>query len=349
MPELTGARRFDPEALTPRPVCPSVDELLAGVSEREPLAHTDGKSGAAIDRVRIGDEWLVSKVLDLRSDWTMRAVGDYGCTTLQLWRTGLLDALPDCINQPIVAVAHDPAVGPGGYGTVLLMRDVGRFFVPEGDALVGEEQHHAFMAHMAEMHARFWDFEDRWGLIPATSRYFETSPWTVAAERSIGSDAVLPELIARGWEKIESVAPRAAAVVVPLAYDPSPLTTALATTPSTFVHGNWKLGNLGYDDEGRTILVDWEAPGPGPACGELAWYLALNCRRLPETKEAAIERYRDALETNGVDTEPWWDRQLALALLGALVQFGWEKALGGYDDEFAWWEARAIEGTAHLA
>jgi thiamine kinase-like enzyme len=204
------------------------------------------------------------------------------------------------------------------------------------------------MAHMAELHAHFWGFEDRWGLIPPMNRYFETSPWTVEAERAIGSDALLPRLIAQGWEQIATVAPRTAEVVVPLAHDPSRLTAALATTPSTFVHGNWKLGNLGYDDEGRTVLVDWESPGRGPACGELAWYLALNCRRLPESKEAAIERYRDALERNGVDTAPWWDKQLALALLGATVQFGWEKSLSGYDDEFAWWEARAVEGTVWL-
>ena len=29
---------------------------------------------------------------------------------------------------------------------------------------------------------------------------------------------------------------------------------------------------------------------------------------------------------------PWWDAQIALALLGAFVQFGWEKALGGGDE-----------------
>ena len=32
-------------------------------------------------------------------------------------------------------------------------------------------------------------------------------------------------------------------------------------------------------------------------------------------------------------------RQLALCLLGTLVQFGWEKAFSGYDDELAWWES----------
>ncbi|MEO6144789.1 MAG: putative immunity protein [Dermatophilaceae bacterium] len=66
------------------------------------------------------------------------------------------------------------------------------------------------------------------------------------------------------------------------------------------------------------------------------------------TKEAAIDTYRVALERRGVDTAPWWDAQLALCLLGALVQFGWEKALGGYDDELAWWESKAVEGARLL-
>jgi len=112
------------------------------------------------------------------------------------------------------------------------------------------------------------------------------------------------------------------------------------------MHGNWKLDNLGIDPDGRTILFDWELPGLGAPLSDLAWYLAINCRRLPQSKEATIAGYRSALEGAGISTEPWWDRQLALSLLGALVQFGWEKALGGYDDELAWWEERAVAGAA---
>ena len=96
------------------------------------------------------------------------------------------------------------------------------------------------------------------------------------------------------------------------------------------------------------MLLDWELSGIGAPCSDLAWYLAINCRRLPQSKEAAIKDYRAALEAAGVDTTPWWDRQLALCLLGALVQFGWEKALGGYDDELAWWEDKAVDGARYL-
>ena len=96
------------------------------------------------------------------------------------------------------------------------------------------------------------------------------------------------------------------------------------------------------------VLLDWELPGFGAPLSDLAWYLAINCRRLPESKEAAIEAYRQSLHGHGVDTHGWWDTQLDLALLGALVQFGWEKAFSGYDDELAWWERRALAGAARL-
>ena len=46
---------------------------------------------------------------------------------------------------------------------------------------------------------------------------------------------------------------------------------------------------------------------------------------------------------------PWWDRQLALCLLGAMVLFGWEKALGGYDEELAWWETESVRAAALLS
>ena len=42
-------------------------------------------------------------------------------------------------------------------------------------------------------------------------------------------------------------------------------------------------------------------------------------------------------------------RMVALALLGAAVNFGWEKALGGPGPELDWWCDRAAEGVRVLA
>ena len=130
-------------------------------------------------------------------------------------------------------------------------------------------------------------------------RYLELSPWMAEAEAAVGSTHLVPQLVAKGWPLLAEVAPAAAAVVTPLAHDPGPLVDALAATPQTFVHSNWKLDNLGTDDEGRTVVLDWEQPGRGAALSDLAWYLAINCRRLPQAKEASIAVYREALETAG--------------------------------------------------
>ena len=323
-------------------VASSIEELLAGATDRRPL-EGPGKSGAQLERVTIDGTPYVVKHLDLDADWTLRVAGIPGSATGELWRRGVLAELPDCFNQPIVAVAHDterPTLA------ALLMHDVGEWLVPATDEPVRETQHAAFLDHMAALHAHFW--ERRIDVVSPEDRYLELSPRMAAAEAALGSDHLVPRLVAQGWPLLETVAPRLAEVVVPLVHDPRPLLAALDTTPITFVHGNWKLDNLGTDAEGRTILLDWELPGVGAAASDLVWYLAINCRRLPTSKEEAIDTYRAALERRGVGTDGWWDRQLGLCLIGAMVQFGWEKALGGYDDELAWWEAQVLEAAPLL-
>ena len=96
------------------------------------------------------------------------------------------------------------------------------------------------------------------------------------------------------------------------------------------------------------MLIDWTYPGVGPVL-PTSWRgtspsTAPGC---PSRKEDAIDALRAALARHGVDTDGWWDRQLALCLLGALVMFGWEKALGD-DDELGWWCDRAREGAPRL-
>jgi hypothetical protein len=326
----------------------SLDWLLDGATLRESFTDTaDGTTGSTFERVVLDGRPYVVKHLDRRHDWTMRAMGDFACVTLQLWSRGVLASLPACINQPVVAVAKDPAL-PVGCGIALVMHDVGRWLVPPGDAPLPLAQHLAFLDHMAALHAAHWDAGPEIDLIPVTNRYLDLSPWLPITETAIGSDAFIPPLVERGWAELERVAPELADVVLPLAWDPSPLAAALASTPSTLLHGNWKAGNLGTDAAGRTVLLDWEGSGRGPACGELAWYLAINSARLPHAKEDAIAAYRHALDRHGVDTTGWWERQLGLALVGGMVHFGWEKALGGAGPELDWWTDVARAGARYL-
>ena len=327
----------------------SVADLIAGATERTSLAEGAGKSGARLERVVIGGQPYVLKHLDLAEDWTMRASGCLRGAPLLAWERGLLARLPACFNQPIVGVAPEDGDGrPPSGGCALLMRDVSPWLVPVTDEPISLDQHLRFLRHMAALHAAFWACGSECEVVPVMHRYLELSPWLAHAEAAVGSAHLVPRLVGEGWPRLAEVAPAAAAVVTPLARDPGPLVEALEGTPQTFVHSNWKLDNLGTDADGRTVVLDWEQPGRGAPLSDLAWYLAINCRRLPQGKEDAIAAYRQALEEHGISTEAWWDRQLALCLLGALVQFGWEKALGGYDEELAWWETQAVRAAPLL-
>jgi hypothetical protein len=328
--------------MTPaRPVLASLHELVAR-AERTPLA-TVGKSGARFERVRIDGAPYVLKHQDPEQDWLMRWAAVPGGSTAELWRRGLLDELPACVEHPVVAVASD------GVRSSLLMRDVGPWLVIPDDDHDRVERQGRFLDHMAALHAQFWETSLPVDIVSSERRYLALSPAMAADELARGSREAVPHLVAQGWSRLPTVAPRTAEIVLPLLDEPGPLVGALGRTPQTLVHGDWKLDNLGTMPSGHTVLLDWELVGRGAATSDLAWYLAINCRRLAGSKEDAIATYRQALESHGVNTESWWDRQLPLALAGAVVQFGWEKALGGYDDELAWWEEQAVAAAPLLA
>ena len=331
---------------TPRAVVTSVDELVAGATARQPFRNADGKSGSAFERVEIGGERYVLKVMHVDGDWIARSLGDLACRQVTVWAVGLLDALPPSLDHAVVGAAR--GFGRNGWGAALLMHDVGEHLVPEGDDPVSPHEHAAFVDRMAEMSARFWGFTDDVGLTPPTVRWSFFGPGMLACEAERGWPHQVPALADQGWRAFAERAPAdVRGAVDAIRREPGLLSAARATTPSTFLHGDWKMGNLGTRPDGRTILLDCAYPGEGPACHELGWYLAINRARLPEPKEAAIDRFRHALARHGVDTAGWWDRQLELSLLGTLVQFGWEKGLGD-EAELGWWTDRAREGARRL-
>jgi hypothetical protein len=333
--------------LTPRTAATSVEELLVGATERRPLTAGDSKSGAALERVLIDGRPHVVKHLHPDHDWTMRGFGDLGCRPLRVWTSGLLDAVPACIDHAVVGAAG--GLGRNGWGAALLMRDMTPHLVPEGDAIVPLAQHRQLIEHLAALSAAFWDVDP--GSLPELlsleSRYSAFGPGWIAVEEARGFPEAVPAIAKRGWGLFAERAPAdVAALVDGLRRDVDPLVRALRHTPLTLLHGDWKLGNLGVSD-GRSVLLDWTYPGLGPVAHDLGWYLAINQAHLPESKEDTIEALRAALEAQGIATAPWWEAQLGLALLGTLVQFGWEKALGD-DEELGWWCERARAGARWL-
>ena len=341
----------DAVTLRPRPVAASVDELLAGATRLGAMVPVAARSTAGFERVVLDGEPCVVKYLHPDDDFAMRASGDIGCRALRVWASGLMDLAPDLIDHGHLGAAP---WGRNGWGAALLMRDVGAELVPEGNTPLGEEQHHAFLGHCAGLAARSWLWHDDQDLLPHAMRWAMFAPSQLAEEERLGFPEPVPRFAVDGWRRFPGRVPADLAVVMDaLVHDPEPLSAAIRTTPQCFLHGDWKLGNLGCAADGRTVLIDWVYPGEGPILHELGWYLALNRSRLPagETKESTIDAFRAALDGHGVATDEWWDRQLGLCLLGALVQFGWEKALGDDVDsraELGWWSDAARDGARYL-
>ena len=322
---------------------PPLDELLAQAERRQPWAPDDSRSGARFERIVIAGEPYVLKYQDPRDDWLLRSAGDDGRSYVRLWEGGLLDRLPPVLDHAVVAAAYDGSVG------MVLFRDVSKMLLV-ADAPFSAAQHLRFLDHMAQLHATFWGWHDDVGLTSLERRYLMFSPAVATDEVAQGNEAVVPRAMADGWRRLPDVSPLMADIVLPLLSDPLPLVRALAVVPHTLVHGDWKAANLGSHADGRTVLLDFgEAPGEASPLADLSWYLALNSALLPESKDATLESYRRSLERHGVATTEWWSRAVALELLGCMLQFGWEKALGGPGPELSWWEAWVARGAQQLA
>jgi len=332
-----------------RKIAPSVDDLLHDVERREPFANPDGRSASEFERVWIDGAPHIVKYVHLDVDFTMRVSGDIRCRTVRAWAAGLLDAAPDLVDHAIVGAALGH--GRNGWGAALLMRDVTADLLPPGDVPIPVDDHDAFVDHVAGFCAASWGWRDdpvAPALLPYGARWSWFGRAALAGEEALGWPERAPALAQEGWQRFAERAPAdVAGAVHELLEDPAALTDALRATPSCFVHGDVKASNAGRSPDGRTVLIDWAYAGEGPACHELVWHLALDRSRLPAPKETVIADFRAALERHGVETEPWWARQLDLCLLGAVVQFGWEKALGD-DEELGWWCQAARAGVARL-
>jgi hypothetical protein len=330
-----------------RPVADDVEQLLEGAGGRTAYVPPDFRSSAGFERVEFEGERCVIKYVHPDSDFTMRVSGDIGCRPRRVWEAGLMDLAPGAIDHATLGVAR---WGRNGWGAAILMRDVTDDLPVLGDEPIDEDTHHAFLDAIAALAAPLWGIETSLGMLPHRLRWAWFGRSQLAGEEVLGWPEAVPRIAAEGWERFADRAPRDVVdAIEALRTDTGPLSTALLTTPQTFLHGDWKIGNLGRAADGRVVLLDWAYPGEGPICHELAWYLALNRARIPRghSKESTIDDFRAALESHAIATEGWWDRQLELCLLGALVQFGWEKALGD-DDELDWWIEAARPGLQRL-
>ena len=320
----------------------SLEALLQGATERVPVHSTDAKSGASFEKLIISGRRCFLKVVSTEDDWIMRVTGNEHWE-FRVWRAGLYQRVPSVIDPAMIGMALDDS--DGAKRLAMLMHDRSADLVPPGDSPIPASQHAGFIKHLGQMHAANLGWHDDLGLYPLERRTLFFAPATIAPE--LARDDVPPPLqvAERGWALLQERDAVLFELVSAVHRVPSTLAGLLSETPQTFIAGDWKMGNLGTRSGGETVLLDWAYPGEAPPAWELAWYLALNRARIPESKADTIARYRQALEDAGVATNVWWDRQLGLCLLAMAATMGWEKAVGDAD-ELAWWSERAQEAAA---
>jgi hypothetical protein len=299
--------------------------LLENLVEREALSTPDGKSGSPIERGRLNDgRSVVIKRMDARSDWLMRSTHDDGRIE-RLWRSGLLDRMPAEIHTTILDVV------PDGDGWILVMDDVSEAMLPD-EGIVRRADSARILRAAAAMHEEY-SGEHSDGYCTLTHRYSFLSPATAERERGGGDE--VPGLIAQGWDLFPEVVPDDVAdAVVAVLQRPQLLAGRLEQERSTLIHGDLKFGNIGLLPD-RVAIIDWgDRTGFAPPAVEFGWYLAVNGTRIGATHDEVVDDFASCY------SEPPNRAVLLIAMLGALVQLGWNKALGATQDDP---EARAME------
>ena len=326
---------------------------LADVTE-SPFPN-DGWSGARLAMRERGGERFVIKRDSPAWDWIARATLD-GPVLREAWFAAHGPALPALLWAPYRGAGADEAAGPGV--VALLMPDLSDVLLPWEEAADLVTLERALDA-MATLHTHEWPDgalgHGPWCPLPERLLLLSRP----AAERYRAAGNPVGERFLTGWEAFDDAAPPAArGLIAGLSDDVTPLVRALGGLPSTLLHGDLKLANVGFAPDGRVALIDWQMLTVAPVAVELGWFLVSNAPSLPLGPEAVLERYRSALEAaGGHGMIGDWDAQVDLAILVGLLLRGWRKGLDAAararypsgeraTDDLAWWSARAVEAAA---
>ncbi|MFC4786873.1 phosphotransferase family protein [Nocardioides sp. MAHUQ-72] len=287
-------------------------ELLRDVVERRAFSGHEGKSGAGLERVRLADgRALVVKRVVPGADFTLELTGGGPGREYLLWRSGVLDRLPDGVGHAVVDAWLEGEV------TVVVMRDLGDTVLTWEDRL-SRARATWVVERLAALHRTFLA-DPPPGLAPLDLVLSLFAPARVAPVATSGSE--LMALVLRGWELFAELVPGDVAdPVLALLDDVAPLSEALAAGPATLAHGDVATVNMALEDE-RLVLLDWAMPTVAPGALDVARFLAGCSQVLDATREELLEAYRRA-------AGPAYDeRSMQLSLLAGLVWLGWNKAL----------------------
>lgn len=352
----------------------------------EPLPG--GYSGARLSRLRLRIEppgarvtWratlILKEILPL-AGWLGWASADTRVREAQLWRSGLLRALPATLTTATLAVACDGPQAAPTAGAVLLRDARARLLPRPTRAPLGRAPFLLrLLDDLARLHAAYWEdqrlADAAVGLTPMREALLLAAPATIAARLALGDHDPYLMAIPAGWDAFLALAPPGAAATLRAALeDPTRLLAAIARLPATLVHGDvWgpNLGVLpparhpaGTRTGARTLLLDWALATAGPGTYDPLWLVgtwhALDPHRLLAHYRASLAR-RLARRGRPLDAATWRALEDTGYLRTALVcgeAFGRVAAQAPAgapraraEERARWWAARAAQAAQRLA
>jgi hypothetical protein len=278
-----------------------------------------------LERVDLRDgQRLVVKHLPVDGDF-MTHVTDGRGRLRRMWTSGLLQRIGAIVDHTIL----DVRVVDGQ--DVVIMRDATTDLVPP-TAPVSRDTSRRLLARLAAMHEACAD-EPTDDLCAIEARYAMAAPDFHATYTGPGPHPMADRIV-DGWRLFaENVAADVADAISAVHREPARLGGRLRRFPSTLLHGDPKLENLGLAGD-TLVAIDWgELTGFGPREIDIAWYAQKGSERIGCTPDDVFTDY-EAASNRPLDREA-----VDLACIGALAQMGFRLA-GGAADQLEWWVER---------
>jgi aminoglycoside phosphotransferase (APT) family kinase protein len=336
---------------------------VAGLPE-EPFPN-DGWSGAQLTLIRRGGDRFVLKRTSWATDWIARSTRDHAVREAFVAAGGLRPPAP--LWPPYLGAAAD------GNAAAILMPDLSDWLVAwdrPGGATLEPAALWRIVDAVAELHLAAWPDETAegaaWPWCPLQERLELLT--RRSAERYHAAGLAVGGRFVAGWDVFDRLASASGRELVErLSRDSAPLLKALERLPSTGLHGDLKLANVGLLPDGRVALIDWQLMCRAPVAVELGWLLVSNSGSLVTQPEILLERYRAAVaarlaEAPKPGSEPLsdpildWDGQVDLTWIVGLLLRGWRKGLdaaagaglpsgAAATDDLALWCRRAVDAA----
>ncbi|MGH9267452.1 MAG: phosphotransferase, partial [Acidimicrobiales bacterium] len=235
---------------------------------------------------------------------------------LRLWRDGVLDSLPAEVTSAVIGIDDL------GDRVVTVTRDLGRAVLTWDSTLDAGDVRRIFRG-ITSMHRTFAGAPPP-GLCPLETRIAIFAP--TRCHLFAAANRALAAAILRGHEVFADLVPADVTGAIHGYYDDAaPLAAALtAATPTTLLHGDFFLVNVGVED-GRVIPLDWGLATAGPAALDLITFCVGAMSNVTLDRDQLLVEARTACR-DLVDPMAF-----TACELWALMELGWNKALDAVD------------------